>query len=85
VVPPLSANAALGPVKSNFDANNFVPYLCGGLGVQISKSVSLEIRYQGATMKAQTRKLDLGTGSLALVAFDKLAIASTTVGLTLSF
>ena len=81
-------NAAAGPVKSNYDANNFVPYYCAGLGFQITRSVALEARYQSTTMKAQTRKLDLkdlGSTTPAQVAFDKMTVSALTVGLSLTF
>ncbi|WP_316415432.1 outer membrane beta-barrel protein [Mesoterricola silvestris] len=81
-------NAGAGPVKSNYDANNFVPYYCAGLGFQITRSLALEARYQTTSMKAQTRKLDLkglGIATPAQVAFDKLTVSTLTFGVSLTF
>lgn len=80
--------ATYGPVKSDYGANNFVPYFCAGLGVQITRSVALEARYQTTTMKAQTRKLDLsavGNTTPAQVAFDKMTVSAMTLGLSITF
>ncbi len=80
--------ASAGPVRSNYDANNFVPYFCGGLGVQITRSLALEARYQSTSMKAQTRRLDLkplGLSTPAEVAFEKLTVSTLTVGFSLTF
>jgi hypothetical protein len=78
-------SAGQGIIQSNYGANNFVPYFSAGLGFQFTHALALEARWQTSSLKAQTRKLDLGGGATAQVLVDKASLTALTVGLTLTF
>ncbi|GEM_PF-2907237 len=80
--------AGNGPVSTNYSANNFVPYLCAGLGYRASRAVMVELRWQGCSMKQQNRPIDLSGGGYTTsgrVAFDKMNVSSISLGLNLTF
>lgn len=81
-------SAGSGSASANYGANNFVPYFTAGLGVHLTRSLDLEARWQTATLKAQTRGIDLSsagytTAGTALV--PKLTLSTVSVGLTVNF
>lgn len=81
----LESQGGASLVKTNYSANNFVPYLCAGLGVQVTDSVSLEARWQATSLKAQERPLDLGGGSTGTVTVPKTNLSTLSLGLAIQF
>lgn len=84
-------SAGTGTVPARYDANNFVPYVCLGLGVQLGSNVALEARWQTTSMKSQTRYVDLSNGGVGpyttpgKVYLDKMNPAEFSIGLALTF